>query len=151
MTVKSECRRCPMLLAGLLLALIGCQPVAVEHVSPGSTESMLAQAGFQRLEADTPERLAQMAKMQQTTLVGRDHDGRTRWVYADAKGCGCLYLGGEEAYKAYAQMLAGEEKAEQAAAARTVDTADSGPPQPDGDAPVSWNWDDVPWYDALQY
>lgn len=149
--------RLGMLLAGLALVATGCQlPAKVEPETPAQVESMLSKAGFQRRDADSAKRRAHLETLQQRTLVGHDQDGQTRWVYADAEGCSCLWVGAQKQYEAYTSMLAGREQTDQAAAARSADVKpDPTSPQEGGNAPMDWEawgpWDDVPWYNQLEY
>ncbi|MFP6564423.1 MAG: hypothetical protein VCC68_08070, partial [Myxococcota bacterium] len=67
------------------------------------TERMLAAAGFQMRMADTPEKLARLAKLTQRELMPKMKDDSLRYVYADAEYCKCLYVGTEKAYQRYSR------------------------------------------------
>ncbi|MHB8381150.1 MAG: hypothetical protein ACYDC3_02250 [Candidatus Binataceae bacterium] len=69
-------------------------------------EPLLAASGFAMLPADTQERQTQLAALPPLTVsyyVGRK--GKLHYWMADPQFCKCLYLGNEEAYQKYEQML----------------------------------------------
>lgn len=100
-------------LVGLCLGvtLAGC--AAIEREEAEQTEQMLAAAGFQMRPADTPERLADLERLQQHKLVRHDRDGVVTYIYADAADCKCLYSGDEQDYDAFQKLQVQEEIAEQ--------------------------------------
>lgn len=110
-------------LLGSLMLLAGCQ--AIEEEEAQTTEQLLAAAGFQMKVADTPERLAHLKTLTQLQLVPHDRDGQVNYVFADAEGCKCLYVGNESEYDAYqklaVQQRIADEKRE--AAAENMDAA----------------------------
>ena len=59
----------------------------------------LAAAGFDFKLADTPAKLERINKLPQLRLAQVEHKGRQVYVYTDAQGCQCLYLGDEKAYR----------------------------------------------------
>ena len=59
----------------------------------------LATAGFDLKMADTPAKLERIKKLPQLRLVQVEDKGRQVYVYTDAQGCQCLYLGDENAYR----------------------------------------------------
>ncbi len=85
--------------AGVCLVAAGCQ--AVENERAVDTEGLLQQAGFQVRFADSPERLDDVKALEQRTFVKKDRDGAPYYVYADAKGCQCLYYGTQAEYQKY--------------------------------------------------
>lgn len=69
-------------------------------------EPLLAAAGFAMLPADTAQRQQQLSTLPPLTVsyyVGRT--GKLHYWMADPQFCKCLYLGSEEAYQKYEQML----------------------------------------------
>jgi hypothetical protein len=88
--------------AVLALALFGC--TAIQEQNTDDTEQLLAAAGFQMKLADTPEKLAHLQTMTQRKVVPHDQDGETRYVYADAEFCRCLYAGDQTAYQRYEKI-----------------------------------------------
>ncbi|HRT50444.1 MAG TPA: hypothetical protein P5279_08135 [Anaerohalosphaeraceae bacterium] len=90
------------LIAGFLaLSLVGCASEA-----SAIRREMLAAAGFDRKEADTPDEIAILRSMPQHEVFSRSQDGELCFVYADAIYCGCMYVGDEAAYRRYVAMVA---------------------------------------------
>ena len=85
-------------------------------------EQTLAAAGFKIVPADTPDKLAKLNALPQRQFVTRARDGQTYFLYADAAGCQCLYIGTNKQYDAYQKLQQQKEIAfanEQAAADQT--------------------------------
>ena len=59
----------------------------------------LARAGFDLKMADTPAKLERIKKLPQLQLAQVEHKGRQVYVYTDAHGCQCFYLGDKNAYR----------------------------------------------------
>lgn len=59
----------------------------------------LAAAGFDLKMADTPAKLERIKKLPQLQLAQVEHKGRQVYVYTDAQGCQCFYLGDKNAYR----------------------------------------------------
>ena len=85
-----------VVVAGLSLA--GC--AGLQAADARSAEQALAAAGFRSQPADTPEKVVQLRSLTPRTVLMNAKDGEPRYVYADPKGCKCLYVGGEAQYKA---------------------------------------------------
>ena len=85
-----------MLVAGLSLA--GC--AGLQSGDTASAERALTAAGFQPKPADTPEKVAQLHSLAPGRVLRQAQGGERRYVYADPKGCTCLYVGGDEQYQA---------------------------------------------------
>jgi hypothetical protein len=86
-----------VLVAGLSLA--GC--AGLQSADTASAERALTAAGFQPRPAATPEKLAQLQSLTPRRVLLQQPQGHERrYVYADPKGCACLYVGGEEQYAA---------------------------------------------------
>lgn len=87
--------------AALILsaALAGC-------VSVGSPEKegQLSAAGFTRLQADTPEKMAKLQALPQDTIVYAQRKKGNAYIFADAAGCNCAFVGNEAAYQQYQQL-----------------------------------------------
>lgn len=89
-----------------LIALAGCAAVqAIQKSETTDKEQMLTAAGFKVRLADTPEKLAHLQTLIQRKLIAHSRDGNVYYVYADALACKCLYIGNEEAYQRYQQMV----------------------------------------------
>lgn len=104
--------------AALALTLAGCQ--ALEQEEAKSTEQLLAAANFQIKQADTPQRMTHLETLTQRKLVPHDQDGQIRYVYADADGCKCLYVGDEADYDAYQKLAAQQRIADEEQEAATL-------------------------------
>lgn len=87
-------------IAGMLIlsaALAGC-------ISGLRQESMLTAAGFVRRQADSPVKLAKLEALPQRTVVATQRKSGLFYVYADAAGCNCFYIGNQGAYQQYQQI-----------------------------------------------
>ena len=83
------------------LALAGCVTIGAQE-----KEGQLAAAGFTRLQADTPTRVAKLQALPQNTIVYAPRKNGNAYIYADAAGCNCAYVGNEAAYQSYQQLRA---------------------------------------------
>ena len=84
----------------LIVVLAGCAAMRQERAR--DKENMLAAAGFQMKPADTPKRVAHLQMLTPLKLLPYTRsDGKLLYVYADPKGCNCLYVGDEIAYQRY--------------------------------------------------
>ena len=81
----------------IALALTGC--ATVEKDTRIDHERLLAASGFQLRLADTPEKLEKIKAAPQRKLFPHERNGKTYYIYADATGCECIYVGTEAAYK----------------------------------------------------
>ena len=81
---------------------IGC--TAIRRDSTLQTERTLAASGFQMKFAQTPEQLQSVQKLEQRTLIPTRFHGETRFVYADAEFCKCMYVGTPKAYQEYQKL-----------------------------------------------
>ena len=77
------------------------------------TERRLGAAGFQVKLADTPEKLNHLKFMADRRLMPTSKDGETVWVYADAKGCKCVYVGSQKNYQEYQRIAIHQEDLKQ--------------------------------------
>jgi hypothetical protein len=107
---KGRAARAAMLASGLVWVLASCQ--AIENDEVENTEEVLAAAGFHRKEATTPQQLANLEAMTQRTIVIHDQNGQTRYVYADAEGCRCVYVGSEKNYDEFQRLSLRQEIAQ---------------------------------------
>jgi len=84
----------------LIVVLAGCAAMRQERAR--DKENMLSAAGFQMKPADTPKRVAHLQTLTPLKLLPYTRsDGKLLYVYADPKGCNCLYVGDETAYQRY--------------------------------------------------
>ncbi len=81
------------------LTLSACASIGAQD-----TENMLAAAQFNMKVADTPAKLANLKAMPQNRVVLHMKNGKNFYVYADAAGCQCVYVGNEAAFQNYQQM-----------------------------------------------
>ena len=63
--------------------------------------NLFTAAGFVVKYATTPEKSAILKSLPPDKLVKRMKDGKVYYVYADAAGCNCAYVGTAQAYAAY--------------------------------------------------
>jgi len=87
------------LLLGVGAMASGCAIVAE------TTESYLTQAGFRKLSADTPAKIAHLQTLPTRTFVQRNRDGKTYYVYADPEYCKCLYVGTVQQYARFRTLF----------------------------------------------
>jgi hypothetical protein len=80
-------------------ALIGCVTVGAQE-----KEGQLAAAGFMRLQADTPAKVAKLQALPQNTIIYTQRKNGIVYIYADAAGCNCAYVGNAAAYQQYQQI-----------------------------------------------
>jgi len=91
---------------GFALGMTACAATAP------STEDLLGQAGFRRLPADTPQKVAHLQTLPEHKLVARTYQGKKYYVYSDPEGCKCLYIGNASQYQSYQTIV---QQAKQAA------------------------------------
>ena len=89
--------------AGLaaLMGLAGCAGVGVQE-----KEGQLSAAGFVRLQADTPARVAKLQALPQNSIVFSQRKSGPVYIYADAAGCNCAFVGTPAAYQSYQEIRA---------------------------------------------
>lgn len=80
----------------LLAGLAGCQSVGAPQ-----TSTMLSSSGFNVKKADTPAKLAKLKALTQNKMTIQTRNGVNYWVFADAEGCQCVYVGDAIAYQKY--------------------------------------------------
>jgi hypothetical protein len=102
--------RRPAFAAAFALALVGCQ--AIENEEAQSTEQLLSAAGFHMRQATTSEQVANLEAMTQRKIVMHQQNGETRYVYADAEDCRCVYVGDERNYDEFQRLSVRQEIAE---------------------------------------
>ncbi len=86
-------------LTAVTLGLAACASIGAQD-----TENTLAAAQFNMKVATTPAQLANLKAMPQNTLTLHVKNGKNFYVYADAAGCQCVYVGNEAAYQNYQQL-----------------------------------------------
>jgi hypothetical protein len=88
--------------ATVALLLAGC---VTEQEIVTDREAMLSAAGFAFRPANTPERQQQMKTLPPNQFVFQERNGKIVYLYADPKYCNCLYIGSEQNFQAYQQMV----------------------------------------------
>jgi len=103
-----------LLILGALVLLAGC--AAAEQQNANETSMVLSQAGFQVQTAKTPAQKQHLDSLPQRKVFKLKRQGQDWYVFADAKGCNCLYIGDYvqyQRYKSYAwnwYMQTGQER-----------------------------------------
>jgi len=107
----------PVLLVAIaLLTATGC--ASIEKSMTIDQERKLAAAGFQMKFATTPAQMAKTASLPQHKLTpAPGPDGKTRFIWADATDCKCIYVGTPAAYDRYRRLQVEETIAENEEAA----------------------------------
>jgi len=101
-------------------ALSGCATARREQAS--ETTTLLTQAGFTVIKADTPERLAKLKTITPYKVVRWNRkNGKVVYVYAEPDSCVCVYAGSSEQYAKYRQLLATQREAERVAEEQAAD------------------------------
>jgi hypothetical protein len=92
----------------LIGILAGCASLIRQdpNVTAQTMEPMLEAAGFQRLAADTPEKLAHLKTLPPLKLTKHTSNGKVQYWYADPYYCQCLLVGDWQAYQAVQRDLA---------------------------------------------
>ena len=90
------------LIVGSAWAMTACS--SIERQETEDTEKLLAAAGFKMKMPESPAKLAQLQAMKQEKIVRYTKDGTLYFLYADAKDCGCLYVGNQTNYDAYQKL-----------------------------------------------
>jgi hypothetical protein len=97
--------RTPPVPLALGLAVFGFGCAGSRATSYVPIEHKLRDAGFRVEVADTKEELAEISVLPPHRIVPQARDGRTVYVFPDAAGCHCAYVGSEEAYAALERLL----------------------------------------------
>lgn len=112
--------------AGTALVLSACQsiPEKIEN-----KENLLAAAGFVAQPANTPQRQASMRKLPANKFVRQAKGDDFVYVYADPVVCQCVYVGDQNAYGQYRQMVFQKNLADEKRLTATMaqDSFDFGP------------------------
>ena len=98
-----------VLIVVVMLACAGCSAMGERKAL--YTERVLAAAGFQMKFAANQDQVQAIAAMPQRKLIPVPYEGKTRYAYADAAYCKCMYAGTQAAYDR-AQKIAVESKIE---------------------------------------
>jgi hypothetical protein len=88
-------------LVGYLLLAYGLSFAAAQQQVVVVPNNLFTAAGFIVKYATTPEKSAILRSLPPDKLVKRTKDGKLYYVYADAAGCNCAYVGTPQAYTTY--------------------------------------------------
>ena len=91
-----------MMLSVLAAAFTGC--ASVQEDSNKRTKKLLAIAGFELKVAQTDEQFTKLNGVAQRKLTTYEKGGESYYIYADAEGCNCAYVGTELNYKKYTKI-----------------------------------------------
>lgn len=92
-------------LALATLFALGCATIRAERAT--EREGLLVESGFRKLAATTDAQQADLARLPSRRIAAVPGAVR-RYVWADAEGCGCLYLGEQPEYDFFIRKLARE-------------------------------------------
>jgi hypothetical protein len=90
-----------------LAAVLPVVALAGSVVVPGCAtnrpipESVLTEAGFRPVPANSPQKLSHLRTLPAHRLIERTKAGQPYYVYADPDNCKCLYVGDAAAYAKY--------------------------------------------------
>ena len=92
----------------LAVALAGC--AALQKNNATDVEGLLTQAGFKKMEADTPEKATHLKTLPQRKFSRTTRHGKTYFVFADDTYCKCLFFGDETAMQHYRALEAQQDE-----------------------------------------
>jgi hypothetical protein len=84
-------------------AALGGAPVFVQQQQ--ATDMKLADAGFKTRVAINPGEVARLRNYPARTMFVRTKGGVRRYYYVDPDKCQCFFVGDENAYKTYRDMI----------------------------------------------
>jgi len=93
------------------LFLMFVDPVAAQETSPGKpflekNAFYLSSAGFRPKFANDAAGQKALRAMPAHRFVIHAVDGKTRYLYADPKGCVCIFVGSKDNYESYRSIVA---------------------------------------------
>jgi hypothetical protein len=88
-------------LIGALLLAVGLSFAAAQQQVVVVPNNLFTAAGCVVKYATTPEKRAILRSLPPDKLVRRMKNGKHYYMYADAAGCNCAYVGTAQAYAAY--------------------------------------------------
>ena len=92
-----------MIVAAVALSLAGCAGTP-QKPDPFNQKELLAFSGFTLKLAVSQEDLDQIAGIPQRTLLLVGSTNPPLYIWVDAAGCRCYYVGGEAAYRRLTEM-----------------------------------------------
>jgi len=97
----------------IFVFLAGC--AGSGKMSPFQMDEMLVRAGFQLHTADTPKKLDFLKSLPQNELVYKMYNEKMFYFYVDGYSCQCMYVGDEQAYLRFRQLVKEEKMDERIA------------------------------------
>ncbi|MGD8982311.1 MAG: hypothetical protein PVF42_12025 [Desulfobacterales bacterium] len=91
----------------IFVFLMGC--AGIDKMSPFQMDEMLVRAGFQMHTADTPKKLDFLKSLPQNELVHKTYNEKVSYFYVDGSSCQCMYVGDEQAYQRFRQLVKEEQ------------------------------------------
>ena len=91
----------------IFVFLMGC--AGTGKISPFQMDEMLVQAGFQLHTADTTKKLDFLKSLPQNELVQGTYNEKVSYFYVDGSSCQCMYVGDEQAYQRFRQLVKEEQ------------------------------------------
>lgn len=88
----------------IALGLIFGACAGLQQNEVSDVEGLLLRAGFTKMPADTPEKLAHLKSLPQHKLIHHMLNGQKRIMYADAADCVCVFIGDETNLKHYRNL-----------------------------------------------
>lgn len=95
----------PSTFATLAFVSFAAAACATTSNPPPDKGNMLSAAGFKTRLADTPQRIASLKSLPANEFTVKNQNGQPVFIYADPTVCGCLYVGNQDAFSAYQQMV----------------------------------------------
>ncbi|QFR32253.1 hypothetical protein [Ancylobacter sp. TS-1] len=95
----------PSAIAALVVVSIAASACATTQNPPPDKGNMLSAAGFKMRMADSPARIASLKSLPPNEFTVKSQNGQPVFIYADPTVCGCLYVGNQDAFSAYQQMV----------------------------------------------
>lgn len=80
--------------------------------SPNHDERLLAAAGFQATPATSPAAIAELSSLRRRHLLAEPDGDQLTYVYADPRGCNCIWRGDALAMRNYQNEVAREQSAQ---------------------------------------
>jgi len=89
--------------AAVVLTMAGCAGLQTQNTR--ATEQLLAEAGFEMMPADSPEKLTHLQTLTPGKIIRHEADGQLYYVFADRTVCRCLYAGTQPQYEKYRALV----------------------------------------------
>ena len=102
--MKRQNNRLRVWIALTVLGLAVAACATLQENSVTDVEGLLERAGFMKMPADTPQKLAHLKSLPQHRLIHHERDGKKYVLYADATYCVCVYVGNETQLQHYRNL-----------------------------------------------